>query len=165
MKERTLSWIVRGVLLAIILALAAFLYSYGKEHIIYIDNRKVTVGDTTYPAIEWGEYSVDGGEIYETAPNLRDRATVMRQKHTIDFLWEDEDYNEHSATVEFSVPLNEYEVVVSLPLLAAGLGPEDYIQEFVPMAQQLGLSQAEEENPEDMMADDGMGFDDISMDF
>ena len=169
MKIRTLSWIVRLVLVVLILALAVFLYQFGKEHKIYVDNRSVEINGETYDALDWAEYSIDGLEPVESYPRMRDSVTVVRQKHSIHILWEDWYFNQFEADLEFELPLNEYEIVLSLPAVAAGLPAEDCLIEFVPMAAQMAegvnvkVQYTGDDDFGDEFSDDGFG--DFSMDF
>ncbi len=135
-----LSFYVRLGVIVVVILLAVFLYHYGKQHTIYVDNRTTEIDGVSYKALEWAEVSVDGMEAEEYSPRTRREATVTRQKHTIHVLYEDEDFNQFEIEAEFSVPLNENQVVLSLPALVAGLGEDKYITEFIPMAQQLGLN-------------------------
>lgn len=173
--SKTTSWIVRIVLILLVLALAVFLYHYGKEHKIYVDNRSVEIDGVKYDALDWAEYSVDGAEPVESYPRMRDSVTVQRQKHSLHILWEDWYFNQFERDIEFELPLNTYEIVLSLPAVAAGLEPEKCLIEFVPMSAQMaeGVNQkitysgdgnfGDEDDFLDDFADDGFG--DFGMDF
>ena len=134
-----LSFFVRLAVVVVVILLAVFLYHYGKQHTVYVDNRTIEIDGVSYKALDWAEVSVDGREAEEYSPRTRREETVIRQKHTIHVVYEDEDFNQFEVDAEFTVPLNETHVVLSLPALVAGLGEDQYITEFVPMAQQLGL--------------------------
>ena len=162
-----LSFFVRLAVIVLIILLAVFLYHFGKQHTVYVDNRTIEIDGVSYRALEWAEVSVDGGESQEYSPRTRREATVQRQKHTIHVIYEDEDFNQFEIEQEFTGPVNETQVVLSLPALVAGLSEDQYLTEFVPMAQQLGLNvggaaatAAEEEIPteEDMFGDMTMDF-------
>ena len=159
-----LSFYVRLGVIVLVILLAVFLYNYGKQHTVYIDNRTIEIDGVSYKALDWAEVSVDGGESEEYSPRTRREATVMRQKHSIHVLYEDEDFNQFEYDAEFSIPLNETYIVLSLPALVAGLPEEQYLSEFVPMAQQLGLNvggsaaDAEEVPTEADMFDMSMDF-------
>ncbi len=156
-----LSFYVRLAVILLVIILAVFLYHYGKQHTVYIDNRTIEIDGVSYKALEWAEVSVDGGDASEYSPRTRREATVQRQKHTIHVVYEDEDFNQFEIETEFTVPLNETQVVLSLPALVAGLDDSQYITQFIPMAQQLGINvgggaaAAAEEIPteEDMFGD------------
>ena len=161
-----LSFFVRLAVIVLVILLAVFLYHFGKQHTVYIDNRTIEIDGVSYKALDWAEAYVDDGESQEYSPRTRREATVQRQKHSIHVLYEDEDFNQFEIDAEFTIPLNETQVVLSLPALVAGLDDDKYITEFVPMAQQLGLSvgggaaTAAEETPteEDMFGDMTMDF-------
>lgn len=135
-----LSFYVRLGVIVVVILLAVFLYHYGKQHTVYVDNRTIEIDGQSYKALDWAEVSVDGHDSKEYSPRTRREETVQRQKHTIHVIWEDEDFNQFEMEAEFRVPLNETQVVLSLPALVAGLSEEEYITEFIPMAQQLGLN-------------------------
>ncbi len=135
-----LSFYVRLAVIVVVILLAVFLYCYGKQHTVYVDNRTIEIDGVSYRALDWAEVTVDGAKKQEYSPRTRREETVMRQKHTIHVLYEDEDFNQFEVEGEFSIPLNETQVVLSLPAFIAGLPEEDFITEFVPMSQQLGLS-------------------------
>lgn len=135
-----LSFFVRLAVVVVVILLAVFLYHYGKQHTVYVDNRTIEIDGVSYKALDWAEVSVDGRDAQEYSPRTRREETVIRQKHTIHVVYEDEDFNQFEVEAEFTVPLNETQVVLSLPALVAGLEEDQYITEFVPMAQQLGLN-------------------------
>ena len=135
-----LSFFVRLAVVVVVILLAVFLYHYGKQHTVYVDNRTIEIDGVSYKALDWAEVSVDGRDSQEYSPRTRREETVIRQKHTIHVVYEDEDFNQFEVDAEFTVPLNETQVVLSLPALVAGLEEDQYITEFVPMAQQLGLN-------------------------
>ena len=135
-----LSFFVRLAVVVVVILLAVFLYHYGKQHTVYVDNRTIEIDGVSYKALDWAEVSVDGREAEKYSPRTRREETVIRQKHTIHVVYEDEDFNQFEVDAEFTVPLNETQVVLSLPALVAGLEEDQYITEFVPMAQQLGLN-------------------------
>ena len=161
-----LSFFVRLAVIVLVILLAVFLYHYGKQHTVYIDNRTIEIDGQSYKALDWAEVSVDGGDSQEYSPRTRREATVLRQKHSIHVVYEDEDFNQFEVDVEFKVPVNETQVVLSLPALVAGLGEDQFLTEFVPMAQQLGLNvgggaaaaDAEVPTEADMFGDMSMDF-------
>lgn len=161
-----LSFFVRLAVIVLVLLLAVFLYHYGKQHTVYIDNRTIEIDGQSYKALDWAEVLVDGGDSQEYSPRTRREATVLRQKHSIHVVYEDEDFNQFEVDVEFKVPVNETQVVLSLPALVAGLSEDQFLTEFVPMAQQLGLNvgggaaaaDAEVPTEEDMFGDMSMDF-------
>ena len=164
-----LSFFVRLGVIVVIILIALFLYSYGKQHTIYIDNRTIEIDGTSYRALDWAEVSVDGGSSAEYSPRTRRQETVMRQKHTIHVVYEDKNFNEITFDAEFSIPINESQIVLSLPALIAGLDESQYLSEFVPMAQQLGLnfsgSAQAAEPQEEIMDISEADFGDMDMDF
>ena len=159
-----LSFYVRLGVIVVVILLAVFLYCFGKQHTVYIDNRTMEIDGVSYRALDWAEVSIDGMDAAEYSPRTRREATVMRQKHTIHVIYEDEDFNQFEVEGEFSIPLNETRVVLSLPAFVAGLGEDKFITEFIPMAQLLGLSTGQESSAEEQITEEEM-FGDITMDF
>ena len=90
----------------------------------------------------------------------------MRQKHTIHVVYEDDDFNEIEFDAEFTLPVNKKQIVLSLPALLAGLDQSQYLTEFVPMAQQLGLQTGgSTQTTEDAEISETDMFGDMTMDF
>ena len=158
----TPAFFVRVAVIVLIILLAVFLYHYGKQHTVYVDNRMIKIGDESYRPLSRAEVSIDGMESQTYRQRTRREETVVRQKHTIRIESGDEVYEG-----EFTLPVNQDAVVLSLPAFVAGLGQDQYLSEFVPMAQQLGLGgggAAEESAEEATAAGDDM-FGDMTMDF
>ncbi len=164
-----LSFYVRLAVIVVVILLAVFLYHYGMQHTVYVDNRTIEIDGESYRALDWAMVSVDGGDSQEYSPRTRREETVMRQKHTIHVVYEDDDFNEIEFDAEFTLPVNEKQIVLSLPALLAGLDQSQYLTEFVPMAQQLGLSiggnAAGSQQAEDTDISEADMFGDMTMDF
>ena len=150
---------VRLACILLIIALAIFLYFYGKQRTVYIDNWSAEINGTRYSAEDWALVSVDGGETTEFAPRMRIGVPLRGRTHTIKVTYDDRSYNEiELPEVEFTV---EYDTsLLSIPALVAGVPVEDCISEFI-------IQPAPEPAAEDPAAgtDDMMdaGFGDMSM--
>ncbi len=162
-----LSFYVRLGLIVLVILLAVFLYHFGMQHTIYVDNRTIEIDGESYRALDWAMVSVDGSESQEYSPRTRREEVVMRQKHTIHVVYEDDDFNEVEFDASFTLPVNEKQIVLSLPALLAGLDQSQYLTEFVPMAQQLGLQKggAAPAAAEDTSISEADMFGDMTMDF
>lgn len=161
-----LSFFVRLAVIVVIILLAVFLYHYGMQHTVYVDNRTIEIDGQSYRALDWAMVSVDNGESQEYSPRTRREETVMRQKHTIHVVYEDDDFNEIEFDAEFTLPVNKKQIVLSLPALLAGLDQSQYLTEFVPMAQQLGLQTGgSTQTTEDVEISETDMFGDMTMDF
>ena len=82
-----LSFFVRLAVIVLVILLAVFLYHFGKQHTVYIDNRTIEIDGVSYKALDWAEAYVDDGESQEYTPRTRREATVQRQKHSIHVLY------------------------------------------------------------------------------
>ncbi len=164
-----LSFYVRLAVIVVVILLAVFLYHYGMQHTVYVDNRTIEIDGESYRALDWAMVSVDGGEEQEYSPRTRREETVMRQKHTIHVVYEDDDFNEVEFDAEFTLPVNQRQIVLSLPALLAGLDQSQYLTEFVPMAQQLGLQRGGQAPASEAAVDTDISeadmFGDMTMDF
>ena len=156
----TPAFFVRVVVIVLIILLAVFLYHYGKQHTVYVDNRMIKIGDESYRPLSRAEVSIDGMESQTYRQRTRREETVVRQKHTIRIESGDEVYEG-----EFTLPVSQDAVVLSLPAFVAGLGQDQYLSEFVPMAQQLGIGGGNtEESTEDVTTAGDDMFGDMTMD-
>lgn len=163
-----LSFFVRLGVIIVIILLAVFLYHYGMQHTVYVDNRTIEIDGVSYKALDWAQATVDENKTQEYSARTRREETVKRQTHKIHVIYEDEDFNQFEFEAEFKLPVNEKQVVLSLPALVAGLDQSKYLTEFVPMAQQLGLSigggNAQTEGTDPVVSEADM-FGDMTMDF
>ena len=121
----TPAFFVRVAVIVLIILLAVFLYHYGKQHTVYVDNRMIKIGDESYRPLSRAEVSIDGMESQTYRQRTRREETVVRQKHTIRIESGDDVYEG-----EFTLPVNQDAVVLSLPAFVAGLGQDQYLSEF-----------------------------------
>ena len=148
-----------GCIVAIIL-LAVFLYNFGKQRTLLVDNWTTEINGTSYRAEDWAKVEVDDLGTQEYAPRMRISIPLRGRTHTIKITYDDRSYNEiELPVVEFSLPYDA--TLISIPGLVAGLPVEECLSELVVQAPPA------EEAP--AAADDGMsgdaGFGDMSMGF
>ncbi len=149
---------VRLACIVLIIVLAIFLYFYGKQRTVYIDNWTTEIDGTSYRAEDWAIAQIDdlGGE--ELYPRMRIGVPLRGRTHTITITYDDKSYN------EIEIPATEFRLeydnsLISVPALVAGLPIEKCISEFI-------ITPAPE--PEAEAAGDaaaGDGFGDMTMDF
>ena len=150
---------VRLACIVMIIALAVFLYNYGKERTLLVDNWTIEIDGTSYRAEDWAKVEVDDLGSQEYAQRMRISVPLRGRTHTISITYDDKSFNEiELPEIEFDL---EYDSsLISIPALVAGLPVEKCIQEFVVAP----APEAEaEETPEDSLsgADDIYG--DLSM--
>ena len=116
-----------AVRLGLVLVYAVFIwgvFSYGKGHTLFIDNKDSE--DGSIKAAESLSVSVDGQEGIELAAGDRDMARIQGQSHRVVITLKDGQKVEKRITV----PLNEDALLVSLPKLLAG---QPAVIKFVPL--------------------------------
>ena len=151
---------VRLACIVAIIVLAVFLYNFGKERTLLVDNWTIEINGTSYRAEDWAKVSVDGQKAQEYSPRMRISFPLRGRTHTIAITYDDKSFNEiELPVVEFSLPYDA--TLISIPGLVAGLPVEECLSELVVQAPPA------EEAP--AAADDGMssdaGFGDMSMGF
>ena len=115
---RTRRAIVRAALIALYLALAAFVFTNGKGHTLLLDNKSLPDGSVKSLSIV--EVYADKAPVVELLPRDRDMAFVTGQRHRIRIETPD---GVAVKEVSFTVPLKEDMILVSIPKLAAGIEP------------------------------------------
>ncbi len=150
---------VRLACIVVIIALAVFLYNFGKERTLLVDNWTIEINGTSYRAEDWAKVSVDGQKAQEYSPRMRISFPLRGRTHTIAITYDDKSFNEiELPVVEFK--LEHDSSLISIPALVAGLPAEECIQEFIV---QPAPEAAAEENPEEAIAEQDAGFGDMTM--
>ena len=155
-----LRFFVRLACIVVIIALAIFLYNFGKQRTLYVDNWTTEINGTSYKAEDWAMVEVDDLGAQEYGQRVRRGIPLRGKTHTISITYDDRSFNEiELPVVEFSLPYDA--TLISIPGLVAGLPVEECLSELVVQAPPA------EEAP--AAADDGMssdaGFGDMSMGF
>lgn len=63
MRKRNRRIIIRIIFIVVLILLGIFLYTIGKEHKVFIDNRDIVIGDNTYTASGTYAVLIDNQEI------------------------------------------------------------------------------------------------------
>ena len=137
---------VRLGCIAVIIALAVFLYFFGKQRTLYVDNWSTEIDGTSYRAVDWAMVKVDDGKEQEYSPRQRRGLQLRGTEHTIYITTEDDNFNEVVLDPPtFTLPSDNS--ILSLPALVAGLDAEKSIQPFIPEPSPVQAGSAEAEAP------------------
>ena len=141
-----LRFFVRLACIVLIILLAVFLYNFGKQRTLLIDNWSTEINGTSYRAEDWAKIHVDDLPAQEYSPRMRISVPLRGRTHTISITYDDKSFNEiEMEPVEFTL---EYDTsIISVPALVAGLPAEECIQEFIVQPAPEPAS-AETQNPE-----------------
>jgi hypothetical protein len=112
-------FLIRTAAVVIVLLLGVLMYFVGRQHTVLLDNRTVTVEGQEIRALQLVTVQVDRQEELELASRDRDQALVTGQRHTITVTYTDSDWNEHSFSRDFKLPVGEDMSIVSIPTLVA----------------------------------------------
>ena len=155
---------VRLGCILIIIALAIFLYFYGKQRTLYVDNWSTEINGVSYRYADWAEAQVDDLAASEYNPRVRRGIPLRGRTHTITVTTEDDNFNLIELDpVEFRLPADQS--IISLPGLIAGLPVEDCIKEFIPEVVEIpGVSATDTSGGDEAAAEEDL-FGDMSMDF
>ena len=94
--------VIRLVLLSLLIVIGFFLYYYGKEHEILLDNKTVEINGKSYEAAEFVRITINGdaGKAIELYAKERDVVKVTGPNHTIKVEIVDEDSDKVIKTEE-----------------------------------------------------------------
>ena len=142
-------WIYRGLALIVVIGIAAAMFVIGRGHTIYFDNKSAEVGGTTIDAPYSIEVYVKGEKAAKLKSGERGMADAMGQTFDMQLVVTKEKGGTSSrVNVSLPIPYNMDGVILNLPVMLAGKGPEDYLTEFIP------TPSAEEEADEEVVTDE-----------
>jgi len=140
--------LVRTIAIVAVIALALWMYFIGRQHTILVDNKTVTLADgSEIKALSTVVVRVDKQDEMELAARDRDQYIVMAQRHTITITYTDDQWEEHTFSRTFSVPVGLDMVIISIPTLVAhqDAPQSEWLTEYVaPTAVVRQDAQAEE---------------------
>jgi hypothetical protein len=116
--------IVRTVLAVLYIALAVFIFVNGREHTILLDNKSAADGSTQ--AFRRVKVYVDNRPPVELFARDRDMVKVLGQRRRIRIETQE---GAKRLETEFTVPLTDNMILVSVPRMAAGF--DDFWEPFV----------------------------------
>ena len=156
---------VRLGCIVVIIALAIFLYFFGKQRTLYVDNWTTEINGESYRYLDWAEVQIDDLGAQEYNPRVRRGVDLRGRTHTITITTEDENFNLIELDpIEFTLPADES--IISVPGLVAGLPVEDCIKEFIPEVINIpGVALNTEAAAEDEIITEEDMFGDMTMDF
>ncbi len=133
MKKKR-SFIFRLIALALIAALAAWMFLIGRGHTVYFDNKSLTAPDgTAYEPWYQIEILKDGQRVARLKAEDRGMVEVMGQKLTVEVkLAKSKDGKMQGGTIGLELPYNKDGVIYNLPAMLAGAQEEVYMSEFIP---------------------------------
>ena len=148
---------VRLACIVVIIALAVFLYNFGKERTLLVDNWTIEINGTSYRAEDWAKVEVDDLGTQEYAPRMRISIPLRGKTHTIKITYDDKSFNEYQLDpIEFTLKYDTS--IISVPALVAGVPVEDAIKEFIVEPAPVTETEAA---PEETISE----FGDMTMDF
>ncbi len=152
-----LRFFVRLACIAAIILLAVFLYNFGKQRTLLVDNWTTEINGTSYRAEDWAKVEVDDLGTQEYAPRMRISIPLRGKTHTIKITYDDRSFNEYQLDpIEFT--LKHDTSIISVPALVAGVPVEDAIKEFIVEPAPVTETEAA---PEETISE----FGDMTMDF
>lgn len=136
MKGKAL--VIRLVVLAVVLAVAAAMMVIGRGHSIYLDNKTLEGYEgQDYKAYERIVIKVDGEEVAKLGKRERGMATCMGQTFKMSLeITEQKGDEPRIEEVTVALPYNVDGIIINLPAYLAGLPEEAWFSEFVPMVQE-----------------------------
>lgn len=115
--------LIRIAIVAVLIIMGFVLFTLGKEHKVFIDNKDLTVNGTTYTATSQYEVWVDGEKVgrLPLRPGRRQVAYVAGPRHSI-ILQEIKDKEPVGDIIEkkFKLATGDREVVINIPALVKG---------------------------------------------
>lgn len=138
--------VIRLVLLSLLIVFGFFLYYYGKEHEILLDNKTVEINGKSYEAAEFVRITINGdaGKAIELYAKERDVVKVTGPNHTIKVEIVDEDSDKVIKTEERDFNFGKTSsLMISIPAVAEK-APDVYL----PLPGSMVQAPAPETEPE-----------------
>ncbi|MGE4585584.1 MAG: DUF6672 family protein [Sphaerochaeta sp.] len=110
---------IRLIAILVILLFSVFLFFIGRQHTVLLDNKTVTVQGAELKALQLVEVQVNKEPSLELAARDRDQALVTAQKHRVTVTYTDTNWEEHTITRSFKIPLMQNMVMILIPALVA----------------------------------------------
>ena len=154
MNKRQL--LFRAVAIVLILILAVIMFIIGRGHTIYFDNKSAEYEGKNYNAYYKVTVIKDKEKVAKLAEDERGMTDLMGQTLSMTLEITDEKGQEpHSHKVSMPIPYGTDGIVINVPELMAGLPPQAYMSEFVPIATE------QEEEDEEVVIDEFEMSDDV----
>ena len=141
-------WIFRCAALAVIIAVAVWMFIIGRGHTLYFDNKPLEKDGQSFDAIYQIEVLVDGNPVGKLKEGERGMTTIMGQSYDLEvYVTMKKDGKRSKGGVTMKVPYNMDGIIVNLPALLNGAAEDVYMEEFIPAA-------VEEESDADVVVTD-----------
>ncbi|ADY14615.1 DUF6672 family protein [Sphaerochaeta globosa] len=139
------TWI-RLACIVLILVFSVFLFFIGRMHTVLVDNKTVTVNGTEVKALQLVEVQLNKLDGLELAARDRDKFEVTGQTHKVTVIYTDSNWEEHTITRKFTVPLMQDMVMVLVPALVANADADQsvWLQNYAPPTYAITAAQVEE---------------------
>lgn len=110
---------IRTVAIALILLLGFAMSRIGKQHVIYLDNKTVTVQGEEFTAFNELSIQIDKQDAVDSYKRERGQAVVVGKAHTITVSYTDDAWNDVVIEKDFQIPFSMNSVIFSLPTFIA----------------------------------------------
>lgn len=159
-KRDKMTWIARGIALIVVIAIAVLMFIIGRGHTIYFDNKAPEAGGESVDVPYKIEVIVKDEKVAKLKAGERGMCTTMGQNFNMQLLvTKEKDGTASRINVSLPVPYNMDGVIINLPAMLAGKGPEVYMTEFIqtPSAEELEDEEVVTDETEGLMdfGDDG----------
>lgn len=137
MKNRK-TLLVRLAFVAVLLAIGGVMMLIGRGHTVYLDNKKLEYGGTTYKTPYKVEVYVDGERVAKLYDRERGMATCIGQTFRMTLeITQEKGGDATTQSYELALPYNMDGVIINLPAYLAGLGEDAYLSEFIPSPEEI----------------------------
>ncbi len=158
-KRDKKTWIVRGITLLVVIAIAVLMFIIGRGHTIYFDNKAPEAEGEGIEVPYKIEVLVKGEKVAKLKSGERGMCDTMGQTFDMQLLvTKEKDGNASRINVSLPIPYNMDGIILNLPAMLAGKGPEVYMSEFVP------TPSSEELEDEEIVTDETEGLMDFGED-
>ncbi len=149
-SKRTI--ILRIVLVAVLVMVAALMFLIGRGHTVYFDNKSGEYNGQSYEAPYKVEVNFKGERVAKLYDGERGMTSTMGQNFSMIVEITKEKGGESTThAVSLKLPYGMDGVILNIPAMMAGMPPEAYLSEFIV---EPDLTEDEEEETVDEMAID-----------
>jgi len=113
-------WLIRLGIVVGFIVICFLLYSFGKQYEIFVDNKTVTISETTYEAKYAAVYNIDDSEETEIKLKKRKKSYVVGPNHVFVLKYVDENGKDVEIKKEFNLSTDRESLIVNIPVLIEG---------------------------------------------
>lgn len=145
MKNKTI--IIRIACVLLLVALGAWMLVIGRGHTVYMDCKEITIDGQVYKSPYKVECLKNGERFAKLYDGERGMTTNIGQKCKITLLVTQEKGGETLGyNVTLPLPYDLDGVVINVPALLNGFGPDQYMSEYVSLATEVEIEEPTEED-------------------